>query len=260
MKINRGTISGIITLGMSFISCPAIYSQVSPCFPPPSGIVAWYQAENNANDQTANHNDGTLTGSGGYNTGEVGQSFDLPNSSPTSYVHVPASASLNVGTNTGLTVEGWIWPRDLIYQSVCEWNQGSGSGAGPIGTHIEINEFSTGDGTLYGNVVDTSGVSHNFWTTNGVITTNNFQHVAMTYDHASGLAVLYHNGTPVASTNLGTFPPQTSYDLFIGVRPAGFFSPHQFHGRIDEWSVYSRALSDCEIQSIYLVGTGGKCH
>ena len=35
-----------------------------------------------------------------------------------------------------------------------------------------------------------------------------------------GAAVLYVNGGSVAAANLGTFIPQTSYDLFLGSRPA----------------------------------------
>ena len=48
--------------------------------------------------------------------------------------------------------------------------------------------------------------------------TNVFQHVALTYDKTTGVAVLYRNGVVVATANLGVFTPQTSFDLYLGKR------------------------------------------
>jgi hypothetical protein len=122
---------------------------------------------------------------------------------------------------------------------------------------MEINE-APGDGSFWGGVVDTTGIAHNLNSTNGLITTNSFQHLAMTYDKASGVAALYRNGVAVAVTNLGVFTPQTSFDFFLGNRPSGFFTGNYFQGKMDEVSVYNRALSGSEIQSIYNAGSAGK--
>jgi hypothetical protein len=69
---------------------------------------------------------------------------------------------------------------------------------------------------------------------------------------------LYVNGVEVASANLGSFTPQTSYNLYLGRRASG--GVPSYSGLLDEGSLYNRALSQAEIQSIYSAGSFGKCH
>jgi len=222
---------------------------------PLSGLVAWWKAEGNANDSVGGNNGTILNGGVSFAAGEVGEAFDFDGSS--GIIRVPASPSLDVGQGNGFTVEVWINPANKNFQELCEWNQNSGSGAAPIGVHMEINE-TAGDGSYWGNIVDTTGNSHNLNSATGLITTNSFQHLAMTYDKTSGAAVLYRNGLVVATANLGLITPQTTFDFFMGDRPAGFFAGNYFNGLMDEVSIYNRALSASEIQAIYNAGTGGK--
>ena len=87
--------------------------------PPPSGLVSWWRGENNALDMVSG-NHGALQGVAGFTPGEVGQAFRLTNASV--YVRVPASPSLNVGTNSGFTMELWINPNDVsIQHPLTEW-------------------------------------------------------------------------------------------------------------------------------------------
>jgi uncharacterized repeat protein (TIGR01451 family) len=221
-----------------------------PCAPAPSGLVGWWPAEGNAND-IAGTNNGILQGPVSFAGGEVGQAFVFDGFSTS--IRVPASSSLDVGLGGGLTTEVWINPLDFSLQEICEWNQN-----GQIGAHLELNEYYA-NGSLWGNIIDTSGNAHVVNSAGGVITTNSWQHVAMTYDKASGVAVLYCNGAVVATANLGVFTPQTSFDFYMGNRPSGPFAGLYFKGQMDESSVYNRALTASEIQSIYAAGSGGKC-
>ncbi len=115
------------------------------------------------------------------------------------------------------------------------------------------------DGDLYANIMDTTHTAHSLSSAAGVMVGNTFQHVALTFDKTTGLAVLYRNGVVVQSANLGTgFTPWTSIDLYIGCRPAGAFANY-FNGIIDEPSLYNRALTASEIAAIYNAGSNGKC-
>jgi hypothetical protein len=87
--------------------------------------------------------------------------------------------------------------------------------------------------------------------------------VALTYDQASGNAQLYLNGASVASADFGSFVPKTAVPLHLGRRPTSCYETWPgmvpFAGRLDEISLYSRALSVTEIQAIFDAGSAGKC-
>jgi len=220
------------------------------------GAVSLWRGENNGNDSISN-NPGIPSNMTNTN-GVVGKAFIFNGS--TSQVRVPASASLNVGiNNSGYTIDAWVNPVGAPInnlQSLLEWNVGSGSGAGPLGAQFGIS--GNWDGDLYANIMDTTLTAHYLSSVGGTMTGNIFQHVAMTYNKATGLAVLYRNGGVVQSANLGTgFTPWTSVDFFLGVRPAGNFANH-FNGMMDEPTIYNRPLSASEIKAICNHSSSGK--
>ncbi|MDR3413534.1 MAG: immunoglobulin domain-containing protein, partial [Formivibrio sp.] len=250
---NAGNYSVVVTnLYGSTNSATAVLSVSagSACDPVPSGIVAWWQAENNALDSVGTNN-GVPIGGITYTSGKVGQAFSLDGSS--TYISVPVSPSLNIGSaGLGFTIEGWINPGALTIQytaPIIEWDSDSA-----IGVHFWASD------SLYANIISTDGNSHIMQSAGGLITSGVLQHVALTYDQTSGTGVLYCNGTAVLMQNLGGFVPQTTYPLNIGRRTGNVVgSGYNFQGLIDELSLYRRALSSNEIAAIYLVGSGGKC-
>ena len=110
--------------------------------------------------------------------------------------------------------------------------------------------FANTNGCLYADIVDTNYVAHEIYSPPGLLQSNVFQHVALTYDTNSGLAILYLNGTNVASTNLGVFVPKTDGDVLLG-RDMSPYTNNYYGGLMDEMSVYGRALSAAEIAAIY---------
>ncbi|MDB6019741.1 MAG: cell wall/surface repeat protein, partial [Pedosphaera sp.] len=94
----------IFAAGMLACTLVTTSSPAQTCVAPPSGLVSWWRADGNAQDFVGTNN-GTLV-SGTYATGKVGQAFSFNDVS--TYVQIPASASLNVATNGGLTIECWL--------------------------------------------------------------------------------------------------------------------------------------------------------
>ena len=220
------------------------------CVTPPAGLVSCWRAEGNASDSVGGNN-GTSTGGIAYAGGEVGQAF-LFNGS-TSYIPVPASPGLNIGAGSGMTIECWVQPHAQINlgDPIVEWDSANNDG---LQFWVETS-FQ-----LYANIKDTSNNNHQISSANGIISTNVLQHVALTYDKGSGAAVLYLNGTVVATNNFGAITPQTTYPMNIGRRtgqPIG--NGDNFNGLMDELSLYSRALLQGEIAAIYNAGSAGKC-
>jgi hypothetical protein len=217
-------------------------------------LVGWWPAEGTAQDIAAQNN-GIFANGPAYAAGEVGLAFSFDGNA--NNVTVPASPSLDVGTNQGFTIEGWVNPYDGAGACpVAEWDpNGNPSG---YGVHFYVNAGAPGG--IYANLIGLDGSSHTIQSGANIITNNGFQHVALTYDKATGTARLFLNGAVAEESVLGTFTAQTNGKFYIGYRPNTIpFGPFYFKGLMDELSLYSRALVVSEIQSIFNAGTAGKC-
>ena len=176
-------------------------------------------------------------------------------------VVVSAAVGLDVGAGEGLTVEGWIRPAGVAtMQPVAEWNDGVGGIGAHLWLGVEANLPGGGAGSLYANLVDNAGQSHQIASPAGLLEAGVYQHVALTYERGSGWGRLYRNGRVVAQANLGSMVPATTGDLYFGVRPSGEFAGAHYAGQMDEVSLYNRALGEAEVAGIYEAGGGGKCH
>ena len=223
-----------------------------PCLAAPAGLVGWWRAEGTAVD-AAGTNNAVLEGAVGFASGEVGQAFQLNGTNAD--VRVPASPGINVGLADGFTIEAWINPADVgRWGPVAEWNDGS------FGVNFSVADPSgAGPGSLWIDVKDTDYNDHFLSTGGGLLVSNKWQHVAVTYTKASGYTVLYVNGVPQALAELGVFTPRTIGDLYFGLRPHDGGAGARFAGLMDEVSLYRRALSGSEIAAIYNAGSAGKC-
>ncbi len=240
-------------------SAPVSLTVYVPCQQSPPGLVGWWPGDGDARDH-AGTNDGQFTNNGTYVAGKVGQAFQFNDSSPRhdedqSAVVIPASASLDVGAGSGLTIELWIQPADLQNQHpLVEWD---------FGAHFWIATGppnGPGPGCLYAHL-DQNWMEHIIYSAINILTTNAFQHVALTYDKASGSCLLYLNGTVVATNNFGSITPQTTSTLYLGQawRGPADYPWWYYKGLMDEVSIYNRALSPTEIQAVYGAGSAGKC-
>lgn len=247
----------LILLGFALSLCVAgTAAENAACHSPPAGLAGWWPFEGDGSDESGQH-PALLLGNAAFGGGMVGQALAFDGHDD--FAKVAASPELDVGAGPGLTIEGWIKPANVAaIGTLVEWNNHAGS----IGAHFHISVpvvGGGGPGALYANLVDTGRVSHQIWTAPGLLTPNVFQHVALTYDKASGVAMLYLNGSVRAETNLGSFTPQTSYDLYLGVRPSGPVSGTYFAGMLDEISLYAQALGPAELSALCAAGSAGKC-
>ena len=213
------------------------------CTAIPSGAVAWYRAESNGVD-SAGPNFATANGGATFTTGEVGQAFSL--NGTTAYLSAPDNASLRP---TALTIEGWFFltggtgVRTIVAKT---------AGASFSNSYVV---YIAANGAISGGYGDTSTLDA--FSTSTIPTTNVWHHVAYTYD--GSIQQIYLDGALAGSA---AATPSIGYDthpLVIGAdidneTPAGFFP-----GRIDEVTLYSRALSATEVQTVFGAGSFGKC-
>ncbi len=232
-------------------------SSTGTCDPPPSGLVSWWKGEGNAND-SAGTNNGTLSPSGAsYAPGMVGQAFRFDGAN--GYVQIADSPALKPAN---VTVEAWVWLDPNLpstnggEQIVFKKNTWS---AWFEGYSLSKQTIDNGDGTSsdrFQFVVSRSGdqvvINSQTVAQRGV-----WYHVAATYD--GNQSMLYVNGVAEASATAGFALDYDTTPLFIGT--TGTWAPYlnMFGGKIDEGSIYSRALSAGEIAAIYNAGSAGKC-
>lgn len=229
-----------------------------PCTPAPEGVIAWWPGQSNLWDVVGGF-DAMLNqlqpppASLLYTTGKVDAALNFGLTS--SYGIVPTGGKLNGNTNLGLTIEGWIRPTTFSIGPLVEWNDGRS----PTGAGLLIN--GNGPGVIEATLTDTNAPTRIVTLRSMVYAVTNglWQHVALTYDKASGFAAIYVNGNSVAQTNVGLMTPNTSGDVYLGYRRFGTYSGARFNGALDEITLYNRALLPEELQAIVASDVTGKC-
>src|SRR5581483_9758366 len=216
-------------------------ARAASCDPAPSGLVAWWPAEGNANDAVGTNN-GALVGGASFTSGEVGQAFNFNGTSQ--YVQIPNNANWNLAGD--FTIELWV---KFNVSGDSAFLAGHDDGGGPqnkwillvSGGLLELHINSTlNNGILLG-----SGV---FSPVGG-----QWNHVAVT--RAGTLFTFYLNGATNSTASSSVVIPAASASLTLGSAENGGF----LAGSEDEVSIYNRALSGAEIQQIYAAGSAGKC-
>jgi len=235
----------------------ASVTRSQPCAPVPAGLVSSWRAEGNGMD-AVDGNDAILINGEHFTAGKVGRAFDFGG---TNHVRVWTASNLHVQS---FTVEAWIYRvAGSTLAPILEYADSTRL----LGIHLWHGPQPNGsispplEGSLYANLVDTSGRIHPFGTLAGAIPSNQWTHVALTFDQGSGLARLYADGVIAASANLGSITPLTALAVNLGYRPPrnSYGSGSYFVGAMDEVAFYNRALSDFELRAIYDAGSAGKC-
>ena len=163
-----------------------------------------------------------------------------------------------------MTFEEWIKPASTASMAVWEYERVLGSYVGSdIGIQLYINQPSAG--TFYVNLTDVNNVANtSFNSAYGLLVTGVWQHIAATYDKTSGLAEIIHKRVGGGSRpTSGASPRRRVLPTFVDWVPGPLIFHDQpglcFLGKMDELSLYNRALTSNEVAAIYNAGSLGKC-
>ncbi len=219
--------------------------------PAPAGLVGWWKGDGNTLDSVAGNNG--VNQNINYTNGIVGQAFacDPENYPYGTYCGIQIADQPAYVLTNSLTIEGWIRPRGNSYAIF--WRGDNRPGLDPYALS------SPGDGTVGLQITDANG---NSVTVGTLLPFNVWTYVAATLDGSSGWMSFYTNGVLAAQTNTSIRP---FGDLIAGDSPGigignvnDGFNNFPFIGDIDEISLYNRALTPAEIQSIFNAGSAGK--
>jgi len=216
----------------------ALLSPNSNCTNPPSGLVGWWPADGNTLDIVGGNN-GTLTNGATFAAGLVGEAFSFTTANEG--VVIPYTPSQDLSQMPAWTIDAWINPVSFnnqtyptIYaQGVFNVSLGLNSQTGALESWIDNQN----------QLIGTISVPVGRWS-----------HVDLVYDGTN--RTFFINGNPAGS---GTAPVITPEPSVASIGIVEGYSYSSFDGLIDELSIFNRALSSTEIQSIYNAASAGMC-
>lgn len=210
------------------------------------GIRAYYPFNGNANDESANNNNGTVLG-----PTLTTDRFGNPNSAykfngTSDYIKVQDHTSLR--PTDAVTVSAWVNAEDFTSWNiiVCKRYRHSSF---PYNSYLLFASGSAGAAQKWS--FGTTGTSTDKYVFSpNLIDTNKWVHIAGTYDkniNDSNIK-LYVNGSLIDTDNANFTLAYTDSSLRIGMAIPGP-SKQFFKGKIDDVRIYGRALCESEIKS-----------
>ena len=215
--------------------------------------------EETSGTRTDSHGSNDLTDNNtvGSGTGIQGNGADFEDSN-SEYFTAADSASLDI---TGdLSISMWINPESITADHflLCKGDVNSGTRDVAYwfqlylggGMRLRVSD----DGTLSGGSNLTMST-----TTTPVSTSGSMQHIAVTYDASTQTGIFYHNGVMLTTSNSGTVGSSINNStdaLYIGARETNGSSQSEYDGIMDEVGLWSRVLTEGEIQALYNSGSG----
>ncbi len=228
-----------------------LYTQTVPNFVPLNGLVAWYDFENNYNDNGPNNLNGV----------DINTTFGQGVRGPSSYACVfnGIDSRVQVSDNNlldvkSITISGWfnnikkpLNVTDLAQSLVAKW-------------YYEINCESNSDAyttlLIYSqNIVKLLGAVPNYNLVNGAIQSNvsvsqnQWHHFVFVHDENVG-GKLYLDCKLVGTNFITGAICNSDNNLIIGADNRFGQIWRHFSGSIDEVGIWNRALNECEINQL----------
>ena len=220
----------------------------APCLSAPSGLVAWYAGDGNANDIQSSNN-GTLKNGATFTLGKIGQAFSLDGVND--YVEGP----INNVVSGAMSINAWVRQETVDGTIVSKYNSSA--------HHVSWGLYYQNGGRLRFIVSQNGDNVHRFADTVNVVSTPGvYKHVAATFNASTQAIKIYIDGAEVPVTTSGSanaiFNSSTNVRIGSVIFSEGVIT-NFFKGNIDEVQIHNRDLTAADIQNIYNAGSAGAC-
>jgi hypothetical protein len=239
MKISKLLVLSITIIGFAIISNAQI-----PNYVPSNGLVGWWPFNGNANDESANNNNGTVNGASLTNDrfGNVNKAYGFDGTDD--YVVTQNSGPLG---NSNRSISIWLNSVNANVAQIFGYGYQPPSGGE---FNLLLNQLCPGI---------TIDVHNNYITYNTInLTDGNWHNVVFVYNNTVSANILgvsiYVDGTLLLSSScqnpISVNVNTLSTPLNFGRYQAGAL---YFNGSLDDIGIWDRALTPTEISALYIV-------
>ena len=205
---------------------------------PINGLVGYWKMDETSGslaDSSGTGNIGVASGGIAYNQpGKVDSAIGL--NGVNGSVNSGNATILNITNN--ITIGAWIKPAvvNIVDQGLVEKRHTNSST--PYSWRLSQNRLR---------YEYHDGIAWRGYSSNPVVTANEWQYASVVFSPASALITFYRNGVAIGSFSTTGIPQANGLNLIIGWDPGYTY----FNGFIDDVRIYNRALSAQEIRTIY---------
>jgi hypothetical protein len=216
-------------LTLLFIGIASLYAQTVPSYVPTNGLVGWWPFNGNANDESGNGNNGTVTG--------ASLTFDR--------FGQPNSAFNFDGSNDYITAPRNYMPNFSVslWFNISQLNSNYNSLVDAYNANWEV--------TLKNSIPDyvsfITGTNYQEHLSSQQVSANQWYHLVCTLSGNS--AVFYLNGYQTDQFNVFTLPNNNGF-YYFGAGPSGAWQ--YLNGKLDDIGIWDRALNQQEVLAMYL--------
>lgn len=235
MKINKHLFSLIAIIGFSIISNAQI-----PNYVPSNGLVGWWPFNGNANDESGNGNNGTVNGATLTNDrfGNIDQAYMFQSNDITIN---------NYFYNNGwqdYSISLWFNTNNVDQQAQNFFNtyphDGEGFGWNHPNSLNKISHWKNEDPDIHiWNIFSANPLNYNN------VQTDNWVFLTIV---KSNLVYNYYVNGQLDKVSIATL---SALNQLTGLRFGSIGSAEFFNGKLDDFGIWNRAITECEIQEIY---------
>lgn len=212
-----------------------------------TGLIAYYPFNGNANDQSGNNYNGTVSGAilTSDRFGNTNSAYSFNGTSD--YITVADNSTLRL-SNTDYSISVWVYEtsRTSTQEAIIS-KRDTGSNNGYL-LNIEGNTQPSPGLT---NLIVSGGFDPRAYSAT-VVPLNVWKHIVVTYQLSSQTVKTYIDGILDNTTN-GIPSPNSATTIAMKIGADAISSTsYFFHGKIDDIGMYDRMLSDTEIMQIFL--------
>lgn len=253
----RAPVTWLLTACAIFAPLAALSARGQTCTSAPAGLVAWYPGDDCGPGDLLGLHSGAFVGLPECSVDwMVGGGAISIFPVPATYVVVPSAGDLNFGAGD-FSIDLWIKVATPVsgVQPILDKRTSSPL----VGYHIALF-----NGYLLVQLADGIGsAATNYFTTldaNLFVADGQWHFIAVTVDrnNPSGLVMYVDNYSRSFNPTGRQGTLSNGASLLIGARNPGLGGGY-FHGLLDEVELFNRALTQTEVQAIFLAGSAGKC-